>query len=224
MALAFSLSGLKTWKGGQKMAYAQFTLDKVRKMFQLRINDRTDLFSVVEEVKISDFLAQLLDENVPLALAIGTEKARSELIVAPLLVEIRKLLNHQISLFSGIEFNVDPEKGLNGDCDFIMSRSPEQLWIVAPVIAIVEAKKDDIKSGFGQCVAEMVAARLFNEQEGNDISTIYGAVTTGNLWKFLKLENQTVYVDLEEYHLVTVGKILGILLSMIQRGGMEDAL
>ncbi|MBI1927495.1 hypothetical protein HYR99_25045 [Candidatus Poribacteria bacterium] len=198
------------------MAYNKFTLSKVREAFQLRIDDRNDLFSSMGEVKVSDHLAQTLESNVPLALAIDTEKARSELIVAPILVEIWKLLNRQISLFSGIEFNVDPEKGLNGKCDFIISRSPEQVLITAPAVAIVEAKNDNIKRGLGQCIAEMIAAKLFNEREGNDMTPIYGAVTTGSLWKFLKLEDQTARIDLNEYHLVSVGKILGILLSMVR--------
>ena len=198
------------------MAYNQFSLSQVKEAFQLRIDDRSDLFSTVAEVKVSDFLTQTLDRNVLLALAIGTEKARSELIVAPILVEIWSLLNRQISLFSGIEFNIAPEKGLSGNCDFIISRSPEQVLITAPVVAIVEAKNDNIKSGLGQCIAEMVAAQLFNEQEGNDLATIYGAVTTGDHWKFLKLNRQTVCIDVKEYYLVNVGKILGILLSMVQ--------
>lgn len=82
--------------------------------------------------------------------------------------------------------------------------------------SIVEAKNENIIRGLGQCVAEMYAAKLFNERGENGVSTIYGAVTTGAHWKFLKLEDQTVYVDLKEYYLVNVGKILGILLSMIQ--------
>ena len=69
--------------------------------------------------------------------------------------------------FSGYPFNVDKEKGLAGACDFIISRSPEQLFIKAPVITIVEAKNENIIRGLGQCVAEMYAAKLFNERGGN---------------------------------------------------------
>lgn len=82
----------------------------------------------------------ILAEYVPLARAINTEKARSELMIANILVEARKRLNHQISLFSGIEFNVDKASDLNGFCDFMISASPEQLMLNAPVITIVEAK------------------------------------------------------------------------------------
>lgn len=65
--------------------------------------------------------------------------------------------------------------------------------------------------GLGQCMAEMVAARLFNRQQEKDIEAIYGAVTTGNIWKFLKLEKQTIFIDLKDYFLPEIDKILGIL-------------
>lgn len=120
-----------------------------------------------------------------------------------------------MGLFSGSEFNVAPERGLNGTCDFLISLSPERLFISAPVITLVEAKKEDIKAGFGECVAEMLAAQLFNEQEGNQIPTIYGAVTSGTVWRFLKLQGQIVYIDRVEYYLSEVEKVLGILLSAI---------
>ncbi|WP_318528401.1 hypothetical protein [Plectonema radiosum] len=160
-------------------------------------------------------MAQSLQKYVPLALAIGTEKARSELILTPLLVELKELLQNKISLFSGREFNVSPEKGLTGFCDFLISKSSEQIIIKAPVIALVEAKNDNIQSGLGQCIAEMVAAQLFNQQKDNEIKTIYGSVTTGTNWKFLRLSGQIIEIDLNEYFINDVRKILGILRSFI---------
>ena len=198
------------------MAYSQFTLSKAKDQFQLQIDETQDLFSTVKGIQISDLLATILERYVPLALAIHTEKARSEMIITPILVEFRQLAKPPISLFSGVTFNVDKEKGLAGPVDFIISSSPNQLFITAPVIAIAEAKNENIIRGMGQCVAEMYAAKLFNEREGNSIPTIYGAVTTGDHWKFLKLEDGTVYIDVKEYYLVNVDKILAILLSMIQ--------
>ena len=79
---------------------------------------------------------------------------------------------------------------------------------------VVEAKREDITSGLGQCVAAMVGARTFNEREGLAATVIHGAVTTGSIWKFLKLQNDCVFIDLPEYYLLQVGKILGILLSV----------
>ncbi len=198
------------------MSYSDFTLQTVVKELQLVLNERTDLFAQVPESVISDYLAITLKENIPLALAINTEKARSELIIAVMLVELRKMLNYQISLFSGVEFNVDPPRGLNGVCDFIITRSPEQLFISAPIIIVVEAKNENIKGGLGQCIAAMLAARLFNAQGGQPIATVYGAVTSGSVWKFLQLVDSTTYIDLEEYYINHAGKILGILMHMAE--------
>jgi hypothetical protein len=197
------------------MSYNDFTLDKVRKEFNLTLSDKIDIFSDTPELKCSEILIEILRDNVPLALASNTEKSRSEMIIAPILIELRKQLNYQISLFSGIDFTVEPAKGLNGNCDFLISRSPELLIVSTPVITLVEAKKENINAGLGQCVAEMLAAQLFNERENNVIKTIYGVVTTGTTWKFLKLTGQIVEVDLSEYYLNNVNKILGILASFI---------
>lgn len=197
------------------MSYSDFTLDRVRKSFGLTISDKVDIFASIPEVECPELLAEILRENVPLALASNTEKSRSEMIIAPILIAVRKYLNNQISLFSGIDFTVDPAQGLNGNCDFIISLSPELLIVNAPVITIVEAKKENINAGLGQCVAEMLAAKLFNEREGNNIQTIYGTVTTGTNWKFLKLIGQVVEIDLSEYYINDIGKIIGILSNIL---------
>jgi len=198
------------------MAYSEFSLDKAVKTFNLTTSERINLFATIAEAECSSFLTQTLQYNVPLALAMNTEKARSELIIAPILLELRRQLQDKISLFSGTEFNIAPELGLNGTCDFLISKDPELLFIRSPVVALVEAKKESINSGLGQCVAEMVAAKLFNEQEGNNICTIYGVVTSGNIWKFLKLEEKIISIDLVEYYLQNLPKILGILVSFIR--------
>jgi len=198
------------------MSYSDFTLQAVVKELQLMLNERTNLFAQVPERAMSDYLSMTLKENVPLALAINTEKARSELIIAVMLVELRKMLNYQISLFSGVEFNVDPQRGLNGVCDFIITRSPEQFFIRAPAIVIVEAKNENIKGGLGQCIAAMLAARVFNAQEGQPIAMVYGAVTSGSVWKFLQLVDNTIYIDLEDYYINNAAKILGILMHMAE--------
>jgi hypothetical protein len=197
------------------MAYSDFTLPEVTRRFQLTIDEQPDLFAAAREIPVSSLLTESLREYVPLALAINTEKARSELIIAPILVEVRKLMNHQISLFSGVNFNVDPTQGLVGVCDYLISRSSEQFFITAPVLVIIEAKNENIIAGMGQCIAAMIAARLFNEREGNDIPVLYGAVTTGNIWKFLRLEGLTAQVDRREYYLNNLGGILGVLLSIV---------
>jgi hypothetical protein len=199
------------------MAYNDFDLKKVKTELGITINEQPALFADVTTIAISATLAEILSEAVPLARAINTEKARSEFIIANILMEARKLLKHSISLFSGIEFNVNKEKGLNGFCDFIFSASPAQLLLNAPIIAIVEAKNENIIGGLGQCIAEMVAADMFNNNENHKFKTIYGVVTTGITWKFLMLEDTTASIDIDEYSIDNPQKIIGILLMMLNR-------
>jgi hypothetical protein len=194
------------------MAYSDFTLRKFKKDFGLQIDEQLNLFSSVPALSCSDHLAQTLQENVSLAIAINTEKARSEMIIAPVLLEVRRRANGRLSLFSGTEFNVDFERGLNGYCDYILSQSREQLTLNSPISVIVEAKNENIKDGLGQCAAEMFAAQIFNREEGNEIDVIYGAVTTGEIWKFLKLVGSIVLIDLNDYYITKdSAQILGIL-------------
>ena len=197
------------------MPYSNFTLKKVQQQFGIEIVETNHLFSLAESKSISAHLQETLADNVSLAIAINTEKARSDLIIAPVLIELRKVFHKKISVFSGIELTVDKEKDLTGFCDFIISQSPEQLFLKSPVITVVEAKNENIMSGLGQCAAEMIAARLFNEQENTPLNTLYGVITSGNVWKFLKLENNTLSIDLDDYGIKDIGQIIGILCAMI---------
>jgi len=199
------------------MSYKDFTIKKTQDVFQIGIVEMPGIFAGIDEKAISRHLADILEENIPLATSINTEKARSELIISPILVELRKIFNRKISLFSGIELTIDKEKELNGFCDFIISLSPEQLFLKAPILTIVEAKNENIMGGLGQCIAEMIASKIFNENEGNAGNNIYGVITSGSIWKFLKLVNNEVHVDLDDYGIKEIGKIMGILSAMVNQ-------
>lgn len=199
------------------MPYSNFTLKRVKEEFDLDVVENRDLFSTIEEVEVSNYLKTTLNYNVPLALAISTEKARSEMIISNVLIELKKLLNDEIGLFSGINLDIDKDRDLNGFCDYIISKSSEQFYLNSPIVAIVEAKNEQLTSGLGQCIAEMIASKIFNENEGNNVDKIYGAVTTGNTWKFLKYINNTAYIDKPEYHIANVNMIMGIFVKMVHQ-------
>jgi len=199
------------------MAYSDFTLKKIKSELNIKIVEKNSVFSHIKSVEISSYLKNTLKRNIPLALAINTEKARSEMIIINILLEIKEKFSDKISLFSGIDFNVDKEKGLTGFCDFIFSNSPEQLYLDSPVITITEAKNENIVSGLGQCIAEMYASQIYNEKEGYDLSSVYGGVTTGDEWKFIKLIKDTAYIDADNYYINDIEKIVGILTEMVQQ-------
>jgi hypothetical protein len=199
------------------MPYSQFkTIAQAKAAFKLTIIEGTRFLPQTPPVAPSQTLSDYLQETLPIVATSGSEKARSEGIIYPVLIDVRRALNRQISLFSGEEFNVDESIGLNGVCDFLFTRSTEVLEIEAPAVIIVEAKKTDLKLGFGQCIAEMVAAQRFNEAEGQPISTIYGCISNGNQWQFLKLEDMTVFIDLAVYSLQPIESILGDLVWMAE--------
>jgi len=198
------------------MAYNEFTLDGMIRLFDLRVVSQPDAFVEAAFVTLSSLLRETLAESVPLALEVSTEKARSEFIIAPVLAEVRRQLGGRVSLFSGIDFIVDSEAGLRGVCDFLFSLSPLQLFVQAPVVAVVEAKNENIKAGIGQCVAEMLAAQRFNAARAAPLPAIYGVVTTGSNWKFLRLTGTLVTVDQAEYTIGQPEQIVGLLVAMIR--------
>jgi hypothetical protein len=192
------------------MPYSSFTLDEVEQRFDLKLKTGRFL-PVLEPIAPSNLLQQFLATTLPLAQETGSEKARSEFIIAPILVELRTLLANSISIFSGEDFTVDRELGLNGICDFLISRSPTQFKINAPVVALVEAKKGVLKDGWGQCIAEMVAAQRFNQIHEQAIDLIYGVVTSGIGWQFLQMQGNQIIIDPEEYSLQPLERLLSVL-------------
>lgn len=196
------------------MAYNQFTLDDVKQKLGLTLRESEGLFADVPPTAPSAWLEETLREGSPLALAVATEKARSEWIIAPILLEVRRRRRGELSLFSGAELNVDDARGLTGYCDWLVSRSPEQLSIEAPVVAIVEAKNENFRLGIPQCIAEMYAGQIFNERRGRSRPVMHGVVTTGNVWRFLRLSGSVAEVDMTELYLHEVDRVLGVLLAM----------
>lgn len=200
------------------MPYSQFTINKVKQDFHLSTVEGVRFFPDSIERITPSFRLQGILEDLAWAIAVDTEKARSEVIINPVLLEVRRIFNSSISVFSGEEFNVDASIGLNGVCDFLLCRSPEQLTVEAPAIVIVEAKKSDLKSGLGQCIAEMVAAQRFNQAREQPLTAIYGTVSSGTQWRFLRLEGQIVTIDLIDYPLPPIETILSFLVWMVKAG------
>ncbi|NET57845.1 MAG: hypothetical protein F6K47_17315 [Symploca sp. SIO2E6] len=196
------------------MAYRDFTLSELVKIFNLKINETNGLFAAFDEVECSEYLHYNIEEYIAFMKGNNTQKNNHKSITYLVLMEAKNRLKPQTSLFSEVIFNVDSEMGLSGTCDFLVGLSAEK-FISRPVITIVQSKSENLNLCLGQCVAQMLAAQLFNDWENNEIKTIYGVVTNGNLWRFMKLVSQVVYLDLTAYHISYVEKILGILCSEI---------
>ena len=198
------------------MAYSDFSLAQVKKTFGL-VETSVCLFPDIAALPPSDWLQETLRYSLRLALSSSSEKARSEFIVAPILIELERRNTEKLSIYSGETLDVDVDKGLKGECDFILAKGPVSLTMQAPIVAIVEAKKSDIKGGLGQCIAQMLGAQQFNQLESNPISEIYGCVTTGENWQFLTLNDIHVAIDSQRYYINEVDRLLGVLQAIVDR-------
>jgi len=156
----------------------------------------------------------MLDRGMQLALI--SEKARSEFIVAPILLAVRELSGLRIAILSGQRLDVDPGRRLVGECDFLLALSDPVPRLRAPLLAVVEAKKNDIEAGLGQCVAQMVAVQLYNERSGQAPAAVHGCVTTGETWQLLRLAGTAVTIDQHRLYIDNVGGILAALQAAVQ--------
>lgn len=173
-----------------------------------------NLFPNVACVVPSDWLKTSIEfaKIMPL----NNEKSKSERLISPILLEISMHFKADITLYSGEDLYIDDKKDLSGPCDFFLAKHPKKQVMQAPIITLVEAKDEDLDYGQGQCLAQMYAAQLFNEQKGKPQPYIYGCAVTGGDWKFMKLLGQQVFIDDETYYLSNLDKILGIFYTIIQ--------
>ena len=198
------------------MAYSDFkTLEQVNQELGIVIQGDNQCYMQIEPVQLTSWFLETMKMAYTTAIRINTESSRQALIVDHVLMELTQHV--KISFFLENTFNVDSSKGLMGNPDGIISTSENQLYITSPVVVLVEAKKSDLGSGLGQCVAEMEAARIFNERKGHPISPIYGVVTDGVLWQFLSLQENIATIDSYFYHFDDGSKIVGMLKFFVEQ-------
>jgi hypothetical protein len=200
------------------MFLSDFDLRTALQTFGLTVQRDIDLFASVAPLETSEFLRTWLDEFGPVALGVNSEKARSVFLITPILVEARRRSAGPMNVLPGVTLDVDRSRGLSGFCDFVIAGSAEYYFLKGPLVAVVEAKREDLIGGLGQCAASMVAIREFNVSDGTPVDVVYGAVTSGSIWRFLKLSGSVLGIDPHEYYLHESGKIVAILVHMAGNG------
>ena len=192
------------------MCYSKFTIERVIKEFDLKLQ-QVEFISNNSEVKNlqpSKYIEEYLNNSYNFALSLATKKAESEFIIAHILLEVKNKFNNNVTFFSGQRFDIDVDKNLTGVCDFIFSQTQQSLYIEKPILFIVEVKESNIKSGLGQCIAELVAAQIYN----NTLDKyVYGTVTNGREWQFIRLKENRVEVNINLIPTYPLEKLIGIL-------------
>jgi hypothetical protein len=195
--------------------YGDFSFDSLLAEFSLAVT-QAPLFTSVPRVEPTPWLRDALQKGR--RVAFFSEKSRSEFIVAPVLLTCQEMLQSSCCVYSGVRLDVDADKGLKGECDFILARTPPSPALRAPLLMVVEAKKNDIEEGLAPCAAQMIGARLFNEKHKEALTEIYGCVTTGEAWQFLRLAGQELVIDADRYYITEVSAVLGILVAVMKGG------
>lgn len=196
------------------MAYRDFTVKKVVDLLGYQVHPRPFVASLGFTPETpSDALLGAID-LLRRGLVFHSEKSRAESLIAPILSEAA--VKSHTRVFSGESFDIDPKSGLVGVVDFVFSCEAAAETIVRPVFCIVEAKRADIDTrAFGQCIATMIAAQRLN----GDNEPVYGCVTTGNVWQFVRLVDKLAEIEPTSYYEKELPALLGIFRAFLRRAG-----
>ncbi len=194
------------------MSYRKFNYKRTRSELGI-VEENAIFFTDIAAIQPTDVLLKALRRAGMIALF--SEKARSEGIVLPILLEIHELNTEKFSVYSGAVLNADDSRQLNGECDFILSSGRQSFEIETPLFCLIEAEDNDIEKNIPQCIAQMEGARIYNEKEGKFLEVIFGCVTKGTEWQFLKLEGKTCFIDKKRYYINDLPALLGVLQKII---------
>ena len=165
------------------MAFSDFkTISEVQEKFGIRYTSN-DLFGVEAKDPSEQFLEELEFSRIHIDV-FSSDGARREVIIFPILKEVYKDYAENYGLW--VKKSIIYDETLSGTPDYLIAtRSELGITVVGmPLIMMVEAKKNDFEQGWGQCLAEMIAAQKMND----DLDfPVYGIVTDGILWQFGRL-------------------------------------
>lgn len=202
------------------MPYNDFSLETISTALGVSV-ETAGLFPAMEPCPVPAWLREMLDRGQRQVLL--SEKARSEFLVVPVLLACEELGAGPISIYSGHRLDVDPGRGLVGECDFLLASTVPVPALRAPLMVVVEAKKNDVEGGVWQCIAQMVGARVFNERAGRPPAPVYGCVTNGEAWQFLRLAGDRAEIDVRRYYIDNVGAILAVFRRILGRDEADPA-
>ncbi len=195
-------------------SYSDFSLNDLKTLFEVENRQcALNLTSDTKKITPSSWLKESIQKSSKIIL--NSEKAKSEWLIVPILTELHESNLEKFNIFSGNSFDVLPEKFLKGRCDYLLNKG-QSVNITAPIIGIFEAKDDSLEKWYGQCGSEMVAAQLFNQQHDEPYKIIYGAVTNGYEWIFLRLEEKLLLIDNQRYYLQDLPQLLTALQTIVE--------
>jgi hypothetical protein len=191
------------------MAYRKIKLTELETKFgiQNRLIRWLDS-STITPIEPSNLLKMNIDRATLAPLS--TEKAVSERVISPIMTEVLERNTELVQLFSGELINADEDNGLNGEIDFLFNYRPYASTPEAPIFSITESKIGLLHKAWGQAAAQMLGVSIVNQKANHPLDIVFGSVTDGNSWQFMKFDKQTIWIDSRVYSLTEIPIILGI--------------
>ncbi|MCI5138412.1 MAG: hypothetical protein D3922_08345 [Candidatus Electrothrix sp. AR1] len=189
------------------MSFSEFkNISEVQALYKIKYEEGLFL-SGAEQMPSLAFMEdfEFSKENIDI---FTSESSRSEIIISPLLREMYKKHCEKYSFW--IQKGISFDEVLTGTPDYMFSKKSSlgKTVLEVPLVIIVEAKKNDFEQGWGQCLAELVAAQKINEDAERPV---YGVVTDGNLWQFGRLRRDVFTRNTENFTVDHIAKLYGAL-------------
>jgi len=194
------------------MAFSDYkNISQVQKEFGIRYKEES--FIVAQRFEPPAHFQEEFEFNRQNIDVFTSEGARTELIITPILREVYKGFHEQYSFW--IQKAIVYNDKLNGTPDYIIATRSAlgKTVLELPLVVVVEAKKNDFEQGWGQCLAELVAAQKINNDTTNPV---HGIVTDGELWKFGKLVGDTFISNIEGYTVGDLAELFGAINFVFQ--------
>ena len=194
------------------MAFSDYkNIAQIQQEFNIKYHEENFIAAQVvqpPEIFLQEF--EFTRENIDV---FTSEAARTEAVIFPILREVYKNYHEKFALW--IQKPVAYNDKLNGTPDYLIAtKSPLGKTVLEkPLVAIVEAKKNDFEQGWGQCLAELVAAQRIN---GDFERPVFGIVTDGKLWEFGKMLTDTFTKNLSSFTIDDLAKLFGALHFILQ--------
>jgi hypothetical protein len=187
------------------MAFTNYkSIADVLNSFSLNYQERDFVENV--EFECDEYFVSRLNIVVQEGIVFNSEYAICENIISPILTEIWRGYIQNFLIWSHQPLNYD--ENLSGVPDYIVAqRSPRgKVVLEKPYMIVVEAKKDNFEEGWGQCLAEMLAAQKLND----DIhKKLFGMVSNGKLWEFGVLQEEMFTKNRKYYVLENLEELMG---------------
>lgn len=189
------------------MAFSNYkNIAQVQKKFNIKQIEQP-FITVIQTTIPPEFLQdfEFVYQNIDV---FTSEASRCETIIFPILKEVYKNYHEQLSLW--IQKYIAYDDDLNGAPDYLLATKSElgKKVLESPLLAVVEAKKNDFEQGWGQCLVELVAIQKLNNLPN---FTYYGIVSDGNVWQFGKLTDGLFVQDPASFTLDQLEEIFGAL-------------